>query len=228
LHGYGQALPHNFLPFVKDRANLVEINSTNEITVSYVVAHSSESLAVRSITNSGWQSIFYLTRLPLEVRNVLAHLLLLPLAVLLTTLFRTLTGVRSYGTFMPALFALALVYAEWQMAAITMCVVLLFGTLSPTGQVEPATSTDSGTHSGDSRCQRLYFTDGLFAVAARWQGTTVARGHYGYFGGSLLQGAREGRSSKRCYEAGVDAGAGRTLPACNAIRITRSLAGGTP
>jgi hypothetical protein len=77
----------------------------------------------------GWQSIFYLNRLPLEARNVLAHLLLLPLAVLLTTLFRALTGVRSYGTFMPALFALSWVYADWLMVAITMCLVFIFGVL---------------------------------------------------------------------------------------------------
>ena len=55
--------------------------------------------------------------------------MLLPLAVLLTTLFRELTGIRSYGTFMPALFALALVYAEWRMAGVTLGMVLLFGVL---------------------------------------------------------------------------------------------------
>jgi hypothetical protein len=129
LHGYQKTLPHNFLPFVMDRANLVEINSSNDINVTYTVAQIEKPLAASTNRKPDWHNLFYLTRLPLEVRNVLSHLLLLPLAVLLTTLFRTLTGVRSYGTFMPALFALALVYAEWQMAAITMGIVLLFGVL---------------------------------------------------------------------------------------------------
>lgn len=129
LHGYQEKVPSNFLPFVRDRADLVEFNSIVKITVNYTITNIDEFLDIPTGIESGWQSVFYLTRLPLEARSVLSHLLLLPLAVLLTTLFRALTGVRSYGTFMPALFALALVYAEWQMAAITMCVVLLFGVL---------------------------------------------------------------------------------------------------
>ena len=114
---------------MKDRADLVEIKPHSEVTTTYMITNVDELLDIPTVTETGWLSLFYLTRLPLEVRNVLAHLLLLPLAVLLTTLFRAVTGVRSYGTFMPALFALALVYAEWHMAAITMFVVLLFGVL---------------------------------------------------------------------------------------------------
>lgn len=129
LHGYKQELPNNFLPFVKNRADLVEIKSSNKISVDYTITAAEESLDFFNNEGMGWKSIFYLTRLPLEVRNVLAHLLLLPLAVLLTTLFRTLTGVRSYGAYMPALFALSWVSTEWQMTTITMSLVLLFAVI---------------------------------------------------------------------------------------------------
>ncbi|MDT8383792.1 MAG: 7TM domain-containing protein [Gammaproteobacteria bacterium] len=129
LHGYQRDLPDNFLPFVKDRAELVEVHTTDRVSLHYSVTNVDQHLEMHAGSESGWQRVFYLTRLPLEVRNVLSHLLLLPLAVLLTTLFRELTGIRSYGTFMPALFALSLVYADWQMAAVTMAVVLLFGVL---------------------------------------------------------------------------------------------------
>lgn len=129
LHGFQQELPHNFLPFMKGRHDLVELKASNKTTVNYTITGVDEYPGVFSSRNPGWQSIFYLNRLPLETRNVLAHLLLLPLAVLLTTLFRTLTGVRSYGTYMPALFALSWVYADWRMASITMCMVLLFAVL---------------------------------------------------------------------------------------------------
>lgn len=129
LLGYQQTVPHNFVPFIKDRADLVEADPTTKIHVAYAVLNADEFPNMGMLNNSGWQSVFFLARLPLEVRNVLAHLMLLPLAVLLTTLFREFTGIRSYGTFMPALFALAMVYAQWSLAGITLGIVLLFGVL---------------------------------------------------------------------------------------------------
>jgi transglutaminase-like putative cysteine protease len=128
-YGYQGEVPHNFLPFVKDRADLVEVWDGGEIAVSYAVTNADEFLDAWSAPQAGWQSVFHLTRLSLEVRSVLSHLLLLPLAVLLTALFRELTGIRSYGTFMPALFALALVSVEWRLAVVTLAIVLLFGVL---------------------------------------------------------------------------------------------------
>jgi len=129
LHGYQQELPHNFLTFAKDRADLVEFKSSQRIAVGYTISGTDKSLDYFTNRITGWQSIIYLTRLPLETRNVMAHLLLLPLAVLLTTLFLTLTGVRGYGTFIPALFALTFSSAEWRMVAISMFLVLFFGVL---------------------------------------------------------------------------------------------------
>jgi hypothetical protein len=122
-------VPYNFLPFVKNRADLVEVEGAGETVVSYSVTNADEFLHAWVEPQAGWQRVFYLTRLPLEVRTVLSQLMLLPLAVLLSSLFRELTGIRSYGTFMPALFALALVYAEWRLAAVTLAVVLVFGVL---------------------------------------------------------------------------------------------------
>jgi len=129
LHEYQHDVPKNFLPIIKDRADLVELLPGGTVDVSYTITNADELLETRAGPGHGWQSIFYLTRLPLDVRNVLAHLLLLPLAVLLTTLFRELTGARSYGTFIPAIFALAMLQAEWRMASITLAVVVLFAVL---------------------------------------------------------------------------------------------------
>jgi hypothetical protein len=129
LLGYQKDLPSNFLPFVKNRADLVEVVSDHGIEVTYTLTNVDEFLGVQARTGPSWQNIFYLTRLPLEVRNVLAHLFLLPLAVFITALFREVTGIRSYGTFMPALFALAMTQAEWHMATVTLAVVLFFGVL---------------------------------------------------------------------------------------------------
>ncbi len=53
-------------------------------------------------------SFLSLYRLPVGSQSLLHLLLLLPVGALITALFRNLIGVRSYGTFMPALIALAL------------------------------------------------------------------------------------------------------------------------
>ena len=51
-------------------------------------------------------------------------LLLLPFGVLITTIFRNLLGVRSYGTFTPTLRALAAVYADWVAAVVLLVIVI--------------------------------------------------------------------------------------------------------
>ncbi len=53
-------------------------------------------------------SFLSLYRLPIGVQSLLQLLLLLPLGTLITAFFRNIIGVRTYGTFMPALIGLAL------------------------------------------------------------------------------------------------------------------------
>ena len=56
--------------------------------------------------------VFNFMRLPLDVRDELALLLLLPFGALITAFFRHLIGVDSYGVFTATLLALALIYAN--------------------------------------------------------------------------------------------------------------------
>ena len=48
-------------------------------------------------------AIFDLTRLPLEIHEALAVILLMPLGALLTSVFRTVIGVNTFGTFSSAI-----------------------------------------------------------------------------------------------------------------------------
>ena len=73
---------------------------------------------------------FSLYRLPLGSQVVLQVLLLLPLGALVTALFRNFVGVRTYGTFMPALIALAIRDATPGVALLVVGTVLCVGVFS--------------------------------------------------------------------------------------------------
>ena len=69
--------------------------------------------------------ILDLTRLSPAGREILSVLLLLPIGVLTTELLRQFAGIRTYGTFTPTLFALAITHVYW----ITAIIVLLLVTV---------------------------------------------------------------------------------------------------
>jgi len=54
----------------------------------------------------------------------------MPLGALVTTLFRTVIGIRTFGTFTPTLLALSFVYADWTTGLLTFGVVLAIGLCS--------------------------------------------------------------------------------------------------
>jgi len=68
-----------------------------------------------------------LTRLPLATQRTLSLLLILPLGALVTALLRNVIGVRTFGTFTPALLALAFIFADWTTGLILIAVVALIG-----------------------------------------------------------------------------------------------------
>ena len=74
--------------------------------------------------------ILDLTRLPLEMHQALEIILLMPLGALVTAIFRTIIGIRTYGTFTPTLLALSFVYADWRTGLVVFAVVMLLGLTS--------------------------------------------------------------------------------------------------
>lgn len=65
-----------------------------------------------------------LTRLPVEMHHVLKLLLLLPFGALVTAVFRNVVGIRTFGTFAPALFAVSFVDADWISGLVVLSMVL--------------------------------------------------------------------------------------------------------
>jgi hypothetical protein len=71
--------------------------------------------------------ILDLTRLPMATQNSLMTLLMLPFGALVTTFFRNIIGIKTFGTFTPTLLALATVYADWITATLIFLVVVVIG-----------------------------------------------------------------------------------------------------
>jgi len=67
-----------------------------------------EELATLMIPTNPWLAELSLYRLPVPTQGALRVLLVLPLGVLVTSLYRNVIGIQTFGTFLPVLLALAL------------------------------------------------------------------------------------------------------------------------
>lgn len=68
-----------------------------------------------------------LTRLPVAMHDVLTLVLLLPFGALITSFFRNIVGLKTFGTFGPALLAMSFIYADWITGFVVLTIVLLAG-----------------------------------------------------------------------------------------------------
>jgi transglutaminase-like putative cysteine protease len=127
LNGFAHDLPHNFLPLRRDGGAVVRESEMADLRLT---------LAARRIPPPPGQfreegqrpvDVLDLTRLPLELHAPLAVILLMPLGALLTAVFRTVIGVRTFGTFTPTLLALAFVYNDWATGLVIFFAVLVLG-----------------------------------------------------------------------------------------------------
>lgn len=129
FYGYQEQVPENYIPFAYNDNAVVKLENGERLAIEYFLVEDhdyNQRHAAKSATNGSWYDIFDLTRLDIETRTILASLLLLPLGVLVTTIFRHFIGVHSYGVFTPTLIALAITYNQWQTTIITLAVVMFF------------------------------------------------------------------------------------------------------
>jgi transglutaminase-like putative cysteine protease len=126
-NGYAGQLPLNFLPARHDGADLVRAPDVKGLNVEYSIT--SIPPPGGSLGSRGEQpiNILDLTRLPLEMHEVVMLLLLMPLGALVTAVFRTLIGIPTFGTFTPVLLALSFVYADWRTGLVVFGVVIALG-----------------------------------------------------------------------------------------------------
>ena len=127
VYGYQKAVPPEYLPVARGPSEVVTFHGTSAYSVEYAISNADPLLEVTETTHQDWREMLDLTRLPLDARQMLAALMLLPFGVLLTAAICEPTGIRAYGVFTPTLLATSLVYIPWPSALMVFGVVLTLG-----------------------------------------------------------------------------------------------------
>lgn len=117
--------PKNFLIWQRGGQSLLDVVGGKNSQVSFSIiknTHSTRNLVVSSSLNKQATVIdFSIYSLPIEQQNAFKMILLLPIGALVVVIMRILVGIRTSGTFMPILIALALI----QTTLITGIVIFL-------------------------------------------------------------------------------------------------------
>jgi hypothetical protein len=105
--------PKNFLVWQRGDQSLLDVIGGKNSKISFSIIKSTQStrnLAVRdSISKQAGLIDFSIYSLPIEQQNAFKMILLLPIGALIVVIMRLLIGIRTSGTFMPILIALALI-----------------------------------------------------------------------------------------------------------------------
>ncbi len=105
--------PKNFLIWQRGDQSLLDVIGGKNSKISFSIIRSTQStrnLAVRdSISKQAGLIDFSIYSLPIEQQNAFKMILLLPIGALIVVIMRLLVGIRTSGTFMPILIALALI-----------------------------------------------------------------------------------------------------------------------
>jgi hypothetical protein len=126
-NGHTMELPVNYLPLKRDDSNIIKYPDTLKPTIFYRIEIDKDHHNLLKTDSRGLLDIVNFMRLPLTTRSVLAILLLLPLGVLVNTLFRHVIGIRTFGAVSPALLALSVIHAGWTAAFILATIVAAIG-----------------------------------------------------------------------------------------------------
>lgn len=129
-NGFAGELPHNFVPVRRDGSDIVRVTGARDVRAGFSIVRLPPGPGALRARHTGPLAVLDLTRLPLEMHEVLSLILLLPLGALVTAVFRTIVGIRTFGTFTPSLIALSFIFADWRTGLFVFGVVLALGLLS--------------------------------------------------------------------------------------------------
>ena len=129
-NGYARELPHHVVPVRRGGLEIVHVKDAREVRSSFAVVELPPGLGLSRLGRRHPVQVLDLTRLPLEMHEVLAVILLLPLGALLTSIFRTIIGIRTFGTFTPTLIALSFIFNDWRTGVVVFAIVMALGLAS--------------------------------------------------------------------------------------------------
>jgi len=104
-----QGLPENFILWNEFSSSVLDLEGGSSSSLSFSMIRSSEPVVrtLRDFTEEPSLLSFSIYSLPLEEQSVFKVILLIPLGVFIVVLMRILVGLRTSGTFMPVLLAMA-------------------------------------------------------------------------------------------------------------------------
>jgi hypothetical protein len=125
--GYFGEIPATYLKLAENTANLAYQKNGLPLDVVIDMEQIPAPAGLMGTGKKQFRNIFDLTRLPVTTQFLLSSLLLLPLGGLITTVFRNIVGVQTYGTFKSSLLALSVIYADWLTVTVVVCLVTIIG-----------------------------------------------------------------------------------------------------
>jgi hypothetical protein len=126
-YGYARNMPIQFIPIRRGGEKIVRATGGKIVQEKYSILRlPPEQIALETELRRPSQ-IFNLTRLPVKMHEVLSLMLLLPFGALITAFFRNVIGIRTFGTFSPALLAMSFIYAAWGTGIVILVVVVTTG-----------------------------------------------------------------------------------------------------
>jgi len=114
----------------RDAAGLLKTTQPIPFETVFSIYRLAPSPTRLGLPRNRWIAILDLTRLPLAMQNIISLLLLIPLGASLTALARNIVGIRTFGTFTPALIALSFIRADWRTGGLVVIVILGLGLVS--------------------------------------------------------------------------------------------------
>ncbi|TWT87405.1 Transglutaminase-like superfamily protein [Pseudobythopirellula maris] len=131
-NGHAWAMPPSYVPARIDGESIVNPPG-DDPPMPYSTEFSMVRLPPRkSVLQSDAEhpsQVLNLTRLPVEMHEIMSLLLLLPFGALIVSFCRNVVGIQTFGVFSPALLAMSFIYAEWVTGIMVLAVVLVTGIL---------------------------------------------------------------------------------------------------
>ena len=131
VYGYKHEVGHHFLPVRRDGVGVVRgSEDVTDLLTEYSIARVPPPPGMFDLTRPSALQILDLKQLPVNLHEPMRIILLMPLGALVTAVFRTIIGLRTFGTFTPTLLALAFVFNEWRTGLVVFVTVLVIGLVS--------------------------------------------------------------------------------------------------
>ena len=125
--GFQRVMPDNFITIRRGNEVVVRTSAGDTVEQKYFIRRLRPSTRVLNAQVESPAQIFDLTRLPVQMHEVLSLMLLLPLGALITAFFRNVIGIHTFGTFAPALLAISFIFAAWGTGIAILVVVVIAG-----------------------------------------------------------------------------------------------------